>query len=519
MCLADYASKYKRVKGSGKPVEEEERDDDKEEQEEFTKEEYSLKGGYKLKKRQFNVPLRYVRYNIEKDREDHYREILLLFHPWTVEQNVIGKSESFEEEFQKCVLKNKRITEKMEEYKHNSEVLEKAVKDLEDMDEYTLEDRWDKCAPNTQHAEKKDENEGVKHIFPEFSPTGAMEEIGCELQEEVGGVTGDTGPPDVIADMMQEEEYFKLLRSLNTSQREFFVHVLHRMKTDTNPFHIFLTGGAGVGKSVVVTAIHQALLRFLNKGPENNPDDPKILLGAPTGIAAFLIKGSTLHSLFHIPANQEFTYKPLSSDVLNTYQCKFRNVKLLIIDEISMVGNKLFNYINRRLQQIIGTSAVFGGISVLAVGDLFQLKPVFDGWIFKDLKSDYGPLATNLWKEHFYSFELNQIMRQKGDVEFANILNRLRKGLQTKDDISTLKKQTISKDITTPNYPLQLPHIFTTNESVRGHKQHRLHHVTSISANIDKCIRYCDWRCSNHHQRQSAEFHLQRSCKNNGTPL
>ena len=134
-----------------------------------------------------------------------------------------------------------------------------------------------------------------------------MAEKGGELQEEVGGVIGDAETPAVIADMIQEEEYFKLLRSLNTSQREFFMHALHRMKTDTDPFHIFLTGGAGVGKSVVVTAIHQALLRFLI-----NSDDPKILLGSPTGIAAFLIKGSTLHSLFHIPANQEFMYKQLS---------------------------------------------------------------------------------------------------------------------------------------------------------------------------------------------------------------
>ena len=109
-----------------------------------------------------------MRYNIEKDREDDFREIFLLFHTLTEKRNVIGKSESFEEEFQKCVLKNKKIAEKMEEYKHNSEVLEKAVKDLEDMDEYTLEDRWAKCAPNTQHAEKKDEKQGVKHTFPEF---------------------------------------------------------------------------------------------------------------------------------------------------------------------------------------------------------------------------------------------------------------------------------------------------------------------------------------------------------------
>ena len=53
----------------------------------------------------------------------------------------------------------------------------------------------------------------------------------------------------------------------------------------------------------------------------------------------------------------------------------------------------------------------FGGINIVYVGDLFQLQPVMQQYIFMDLTSDYEALATNLWKEHFTIFELTEIMQ------------------------------------------------------------------------------------------------------------
>ena len=72
----------------------------------------------------------------------------------------------------------------------------------------------------------------------------------------------------------------------------------------------------------------------------------------------------------------------------------------------------MFNFINLRLQEIMGNSLYFGGISVLAVGDFYQLKPVFDD--------------RNIWKDLFQIFVLEDIMRQKDDFEYAQLLNRLR---------------------------------------------------------------------------------------------
>ena len=75
----------------------------------------------------------------------------------------------------------------------------------------------------------------------------------------------------------------------------------------------------------------------------------------------------------------------------------------------------MFNFLNARLQQIMGTKDLFGGISLITVGDLFQLKPVFDKWIFENPAIGYSGLASNIWRENFTLFELTEIMRQKDD--------------------------------------------------------------------------------------------------------
>jgi hypothetical protein len=58
-------------------------------------------------------------------------------------------------------------------------------------------------------------------------------------------------------------------------------------------------------------------------------------------------------------------------------------MQVIFIDEISMVGSAMFNFLDLRLQQIMGTK-LFGGCSIITVGDLFQLKPVFYNWIFEN---------------------------------------------------------------------------------------------------------------------------------------
>ena len=151
---------------------------------------------------------------------------------------------------------------------------------------------------------------------------------------------------------------------------------------------------------------------------------------APTGKVAYNIKGNTIHSALAIPACQSLrNYKPLDSSRLNTLCCLLGAVKLIFLDEILMVGSTMFNIqINSRLKDIKGSNEDFGGVSIIAIGDLFQLEPVIDRYIFKNLdNSDYAILSPNKWQERFNMFELEEIMRQRDSKVFAEILNRLRR--------------------------------------------------------------------------------------------
>ena len=124
----------------------------------------------------------------------------------------------------------------------------------------------------------------------------------------------------------------------------------------------------------------------------------------------------------------------------------------------------LFSQIDCRLQQIKQNCQPFGNLHMILVGDLFQLKPVSYTWIFENISSTYGPLATNLWKTYFTMYELSEIMRQKDDKTYAELLSRLRKGNHSRNDIETLETRMIEENST--NYPFDALHMFATNAEV-----------------------------------------------------
>ena len=90
-----------------------------------------------------------------------------------------------------------------------------------------------------------------------------------------------------------------------------------------------------------------------------------------------------------------------------------------------MVGNTMLRLIHLHLQEIKGNHLPFGGVNIICVGDLYQLAPVMQQYIFMDMTIDYGPLATNLWKTYFTMFELTEVMHQKDDQPNAELLNHI----------------------------------------------------------------------------------------------
>ena len=92
---------------------------------------------------------------------------------------------------------------------------------------------------------------------------------------------------------------------------------------------------------------------------------------APTGTAAFNTGAPTIHSALLLPKNLK-TYTKLSDDKCSTLRAKLQSLQMIIIDEISLVGSDMLVYINKRLQQIASSSRPYGGITVVAFGDIWH---------------------------------------------------------------------------------------------------------------------------------------------------
>jgi DNA replication protein DnaC len=428
-------------------------------------EEQNEKYGHKNKKRSKARIIRSVCFNKEVDSEKHYRELIMLFTSWRNEvTDLLGNCSSYQQYYTQV---KDIIDEQMKQYAMCSEDLNEIQNELQSMDEN--DDNYDQIAPGTQHIECQDESEGAQDLHPDFNEH-------YDLSADLGIPSAASNTEQLILNELQDDDYRKMIQKLNEKQKEFFYHVLHHIKTSDKPIYCFLSGGAGVGKSHLTKSLYQAALKYYNTRAGDNFQEVKILMLAPTGKAAYNIKGNTIHSALAIPACQSLrNYKPLDSSRLNTLRCLLGGVKLIFLDEISMVGSTMFNIqINNRLKDIKGSKEDFGGVSVIAIGDLFQLEPVMDRYIFKNLDdSDYAVLAPNKWQEHFNMFELEEIMRQRDSKVFAEILNRLREGKHTNDDIIQLKQRIIEEN--SIDDPTDAPHLFIQNKKVNEFNE-RVHY-------------------------------------------
>jgi len=263
------------------------------------------------------------------------------------------------------------------------------------------------------------------------------------------------------------------MKSLSCEQIQFVYDTIHQLKISQLPVHRFLSGGAGTGKSYVLKALRETAERFYKSRAGENYQQHWTVTLAPTGKAAFVAGGATIHSILHVPANQTLTYHRLDYETLNTLRSHISHIKLWLIDEISVVGHRMFSFIDQRLQEVNNNNHPFGGASVVVFGDLFQLPPVMDGFIFTDLSQSslqvkhYSALATNIWHTHFRMFELCTIMRQQDSCIFAELLNRVREGHYSQEDLDLLCTQTVAPD--TPDYPTSAQRLFRTNSQVEMH--------------------------------------------------
>lgn len=204
--------------------------------------------------------------------------------------------------------------------------------------------------------------------------------------------------------------------------------ILELLEEDTQHF-IYLTGAAGTGKTTLIERVkNESLL--------------KKMVVAPTGVAALNIGGSTINSAFRIGFD---TFPIIQESKDPRFKKLLKNLELLIIDEISMVRAPMLDAISETLQIHRNSSKPFGGIHVLACGDLFQLPPVVkeneESAIFERYGSVYFFSADNFKAiEKPIFFELVSSFRQQDDKEFYNLLNNVRLGKNLESSINMINK-------------------------------------------------------------------------------
>ena len=229
------------------------------------------------------------------------------------------------------------------------------------------------------------------------------------------------------------------------------------------PPRIIVQGGAGSGKSTVISTLVQWMEKVFRKEGDN-PDHPYILVCAPTGTAAAVVHGQTLHHSFSFNFGNEYMY--LSDKARDLKRALLQNLKVVIIDEISMVKSDLLYQLDLRLREVMERpSEVFGGIAIFCFGDL--LKPVKAPYVFEQPKcKNYAVTHAlePLWHT-FRPINLVQNHRQGNDKTYADILNRIRTGNVTDADCNQLEERV--RDINHQDIPSDAMYVTCTNARVK----------------------------------------------------
>ena len=182
-----------------------------------------------------------------------------------------------------------------------------------------------------------------------------------------------------------------------------------RRGSHVKPYRIFISGLGGTGKTFIVNMIKQDIPYFLKSVVKAEDDQPLVLITAPTGSAAFQVGGSTIHSAFLL---YDKSRTKTSWEKYTTMQLKLEHLMLSLTDEISMVGFKKFQEMNQTMCHVKGTTdGDWGGVCVIAVGNLYQLPPVGECPIYSTPKNvnTLNDFASNGW-EDMQLHELTQIM-------------------------------------------------------------------------------------------------------------
>ena len=283
--------------------------------------------------------------------------------------------------------------------------------------------------------------------------------------------------------ILTDDEIAANIKSLNKKQGDVF-NIAYKWARDyvkgmsqkrmhtLEPIHIFLSGSGGTGKSHLTKTIYQALSKeFLYH--DGDPDKPRVLLLGPTGISAVNIGGITIHSALGIKPGIKLMV--LSNKAKAILWNKLSEVKMLIIDENQWFQEICFTKLMLDFWRFLSPTPIpFAGLSIVVLGDFLQLpsvrgKPIYA--LIDDHERIEGFLSLDLWNI-FKFVELTEVMRQRGDIEFIEFLNKIRVGNLDESVQTRLKARFIKENDV--NHPRNALHMFSENSQTLLHNKEML---------------------------------------------
>ncbi|MBQ2112606.1 MAG: AAA family ATPase, partial [Bacteroidales bacterium] len=196
---------------------------------------------------------------------------------------------------------------------------------------------------------------------------------------------------------------------------------------------LFLTGKAGTGKTT-----------FLKKVVAESKK--RVVVVAPTGIAAINAGGVTIHSFFQLPLHPFIPGMKIESKFAFSKEKRsiIKTIDILVIDEVSMVRSDLMDAIDSVLRRFRNRNKPFGGVQLLMIGDLQQLSPVVTDddvrFLSQYYPSPYFFGSRALSMVDYVTIELKEVYRQQ-DIEFISILNAVRIGRPSLEIIKALNSR------------------------------------------------------------------------------
>ena len=221
-----------------------------------------------------------------------------------------------------------------------------------------------------------------------------------------------------------------------------------------NCLRMVLRGTAGSGKTHVIKCFKKVIVRELGIDEAKR----RVAFAAPTGTAAFNIRGSTIHALLSLPVNKAF--EELKGEKLKELEERLGSLWILVLDERSMLGCRALSWVDSRCQQATGNHHLpFGGITVILVGDDGQLAPIGDSPAWAGLVDDksikkptdiHGRSGMALFSKIDTVITLDEPFRQIKEDPFYQLLLKAREADWNSDQqynlLATRKWAAVSKE-------------------------------------------------------------------------